>query len=434
MVSEADDFLIAGPWSPVTDGSPEERSTSCSLTIKVAGTVATRNASDWSQSVSDSVYVSAYPLALWLANSWWRLRWESGFVNARPTAEWRMAHDMPSAGSGFIWPPLRIVSDGQSLEMSTQAQPRVRLSREPIQYLANFSDQVAAHSFERAVDGFISTVLERLAALGISGTELQLIWSEVQAERADRGAATIRKLEAMSGFDPGQAPEAFLSQLGALAGKIGDGAATELAAGISGSSAPSDFSRVAQVSKSTGVAASMQVSTAQVTADRARKPWDVGHETARRLRKKLGYNGGCINSKKLVDLLGVRARSFPFAKEPSPIGLAVRTGGSSEMKLHFTKERADAQRFEAARFIAAHIFSPNSDRWLPLTDSRTVRQVTQRAFAAEFLAPIESLKEMMDGNFSDERIADMADEFQVSSRLICSHLANHRLITPDEVV
>jgi Zn-dependent peptidase ImmA (M78 family) len=75
-----------------------------------------------------------------------------------------------------------------------------------------------------------------------------------------------------------------------------------------------------------------------------------------------------------------------------------------------------------------------TDQWLPTTDAKTVRQKIQRAFAAEFLCPIASLKYWLQGDYSLESIEDAGAYFDVSPLAIRSHLANHGLIHPAEVM
>src|SRR5208282_5906654 len=86
-----------------------------------------------------------------------------------------------------------------------------------------------------------------------------------------------------------------------------------------------------------------------------------------------------------------------------------------------------ARRFEAARFIADYLCAPQ-DRWLPITDAATARQKVQRAFAAEFLCPIESLRAYLGNEFLPEAFEDAAEHFGISEMAVISHLANHHLI------
>jgi len=110
------------------------------------------------------------------------------------------------------------------------------------------------------------------------------------------------------------------------------------------------------------------------------------------------------------------------------MGLAVRTGNDRDLKLLFHKRNRPARRFEAARFIADYLSAEESDRWLPITDAATARQKLQRAFAAEFLCPIDSLRSYLGDEFLPEAFEDAAEHFGISEIAIKSHLANHHLI------
>jgi Zn-dependent peptidase ImmA (M78 family) len=117
-----------------------------------------------------------------------------------------------------------------------------------------------------------------------------------------------------------------------------------------------------------------------------------------------------------------------MAPNEVPLGLAVRHNGSDNLRLIFRKMNRMARRFEAARFLADHLLAPAKDHWLPVTDSKTARQKAQRAFAVEFLCPIEELKAFLDGDFSSDDAIDGAGEyFGVSALAIRSHLANNGL-------
>src|SRR5207245_8077866 len=98
------------------------------------------------------------------------------------------------------------------------------------------------------------------------------------------------------------------------------------------------------------------------------------------------------------------------------------------LKLLFHKGNRPARRFEAARFIADELSAKGSDRWLPITDAATARQKLQRAFAAEFLCPIDSLRSYLGDEFLPEAIEDAGEHFGISEMAVKSHLANHQLI------
>src|SRR6266567_6974705 len=168
------EFSIDISWLPGSSRGPDElRQTAASLRVTMGDKVATRVEDAWSKSMQRSARVSAYPLALWIASSWWRLRWESLPFRTKPDTSWRMAHEMPGAGHGYLWPLVTFASDGEAIDAT--CRPSNPLSAEPVRYVADFHDAIEARAFERALDEFVGSVLARLDAVGLSGTELRLL-------------------------------------------------------------------------------------------------------------------------------------------------------------------------------------------------------------------------------------------------------------------
>ena len=58
---------------------------------------------------------------------------------------------------------------------------------------------------------------------------------------------------------------------------------------------------------------------------------------------------------------------------------------------------------------------------------------TQRAFAAELLCPFDTARDMLDGDYSDENLLDVADYFQVSDRTVRTQLVNNHLLERSEL-
>jgi hypothetical protein len=143
---------------PLSCGPPAISATAASLTIRVGNQIATRNDDDWSKSIENSARLALYPLACWLADCWWRLRWESE-PSARylPGSDWRMAHELAAAGHGFLWPNLTFASDSQSVQVV--GHPTNPLSEEPVRFLADFAESVPAEVFDPSrSDSVVSVV------------------------------------------------------------------------------------------------------------------------------------------------------------------------------------------------------------------------------------------------------------------------------------
>lgn len=428
-------FLIDLEWEGGEHGVPEDRATAAQLRISFDEQFATRIVSDWSHSVSDSVRVSAYPLALWFARSWWRLRWEPYPLTPPRSVSWRMAHEMPAAGHGYLWPLLTFASDGESIDVTCRPSPRE--AGGPIRYLANVKASVEANDFVRQIDEFVSLVLNRLDDEPLLGdTELHRLWAEVTAERRDDTVTLWRKLEAQLGYDPDEAPEQVMQDLQHLADIAGDAAVGEIAPALPRNRMAQALAETIEAEKGQGVEGRVfkPIYGSTPRAPLNALPWERGRQLATNARHAWALSNETVSDDDLSELLGVPAATFiglDASSRRKPFGLAIRQG-DNRLKMHFRRRNRPDVRFEAARYLADHLTAPATDHWLPVTDTKTARQKMQRAFAAEFLCPIDMLKAFLDDDFSEYAIEEAADHFGVTPRTVRSHLANHALLSPDE--
>lgn len=423
-------------WLAVEHEAEAVRNTAGLLRILVGKEVATRVDDRWSQSARDHVLVSAYPLALWFAASWWRLLSESTPPRRKPSNSWRMAHETAAAGGGFLWPRICLSSDGEGIDV--YCWPSKTLATEPLRYLTSATTRIGRREFESVIEAFVILVLNRLDATGNANSELQGLWKEVQAERADPRMSVWRGLEARLGFDPGEGPEELVGRVESLVAEAGERAAEDVASlcGAQGDPAVSLAQVVGLAHDTGGVRGRFETALVpKGLSPTSGPPWERGRRLAQMVRERAGLKGDPILNPFLADLLGV---PWEFIKDEKPdprppLGLAVRDSNSGNARIILRNRHPSGRRFEAARLFVDHVLTAEGERWLPATDARTARQRVQRAFAAELLAPINSLRERLAEDFSDESIEDAAQHFGVSPLLVRSHLANNGLIPPDAV-
>jgi hypothetical protein len=419
--------------------SEETRKTLAALQILLGDRVATRVADDLSKSTRDMIFVSAYPLALWFAASWWRLRWEpASDRHSAPDISWRMAHEMVAVGGGFIWPRLTFAFDGESVEVNCE---RSSLSPvEPVRYLDGFRTFITTNEFESAIDGFVSTVLSRLNSIGMPNTELGSLWNEVLAERQNKTAARYRRWEAILGYEPDEAPEAIISRIERLSETAGEASVAEIAPACATENPENpgkSLDRVIDLAGTKGVEARVNqsddlASDIHKIVNAYNRPWERGWHLARLARSHWNLSTERVLDHDLSQILDVETHVFMPVDEGDrrkPIGLAIRNGASDRLNLLFRRPTHEARRFEAARFLADYLVAPIGDNWLPATDEKTVRQKVQRAFAAEFLCPLDALQGYLGSDFSDEAINDAGDYFKVSPLTVRSHLQNNHLLS-----
>jgi len=335
-----------------------------------------------------------------------------------------MSHELPAAGNGFIWPQVVFSSDGEAVRVMCRASPI--LSREPIHYLSAFDVSIPARGFERGVDSFIDLVLRRLE--GLRETELHVLWREVLAERGDAEQSVVRKLEARLGYDADEAPPYILEQLLTLATEAGEDVADEVAPVCAGSDPLGTLQEILGLASQAGTQAKVSIPPGPIPPNGTLAPWQRAKALASAVRQSLGLGAGPLDDRNLAGLLQISPNELkPNPGTGAPMGLAVRTG-NGHLNLLFHKKNRAARRFEAARFIGDHLASEGRDRWLPVADTATARQKMQRAFAAEFLCPIASLRSYLGDEFLPESLEDAAEHFGISELAVKSHLANHQLI------
>lgn len=418
-------FTIAvDRWEEAEHSPASERTTAALLRIAVKDKVATRHLDPWSGSLHDSARLDAHSLALWLARSWWRLRWEPAPWGT-PGPSWRRAHAVSTIGHG--WPSLSLESNGERIYGRCRP-PRKRGQHDPW-YLETFDESVLAKDFERTVDRFIDQVLGHLAGSGQA--ELAVVWRRITAERADPALSKCRRLEAMLGFNPDEAPEQVVQDLNDLSTEAGPSAVDELAWACAGRHPAVMLTKTAEIARSSkGIEGWIVVPQSVLESSNQRTgnelPWARGHRLARACREYVGFGRSPVSDAELAETLSLAATEMsddaPAPAQSTELSLAIRNPDKRHDKFLFHTSRRYTRRFEAARFLADAFLAHPDDRWLLGTRAGTARQQAQRAFANEFLAPIDSLREFLGGDRSDEHLEEAAVHFGLTSNAVRRHL------------
>jgi hypothetical protein len=423
-------IAITADWEHLEEGSPAERACFAAIGIKVGDTWLTEAEDSFVKRIRQQVHLSAYRLAEWLAWNWWRLKWEPRGVKR---SDWTSAHQLTSAGGGYVWPNLTFFSDGERLAIISRAT--TRRNYEPLRYLTEKMAVIGVSDFVAAVDQFIEQVLGQLSAESIESTNLAVVWSEVLEERAESDLSRWRQLEALLGYEPGDAPEDAVKSIiegGAAVGS--DGFAELAAARKDGENVPSLLhlhSIAATQGSSAKPADVVRLSGGFGPANNV-PAWRRGAAAAKALRKQESLGDGRLSSLKLASLAGVESRiilqpgpgpSFSFALDDNAV--------SGHVVLRKTDWQTN-RRFELARLLGDRIFS-QKEFLLPATRAQTYRQKWQRAFAAELLCPAESLIDMVDGDVSPESIESAAEQFEVAELVVKSLLADHKLLDHESI-
>lgn len=420
-------------WLDSGNDEPEYRSTMAMFELCAGGTKLTQHEDIWSQTIRDDVLVSAYPLALWMASSWWRLNFEPlPAHNLRPTTGWRMAHELGAANHGFVWPQIMFASDCEVMQIwavPSKASPE----NQSVRYLNGLNEptNVSLGDFRRSVAEFVEAVIYRLEAVGIPDSDLARLWAEIREEFSNPESARYRRIEAEMGFDPDECSEDIMCQALRLDKIVGTAALTELAPIYGKAADGTSLDLIEKMATTEGIFGTPRP---EILKDRSnivscQAPWRQAVDDARILRQTIGNTNRPVESAAIYDLLGLRPGDVeqwsPASR--SSAGIAI-PGQGKEFKFLPRKKHPVAKRFELSRFLGDYLLSGTGNcGWLTSTDLGTARQKYQRAFAAEFLCPINGLRDYLQDDFTESALEDAAYAFEVSSETVRSMLANNGL-------
>ena len=425
------DFHLDLDWESMDEADPLLSATAARLKIELGGTCVTRNIDIWSDSPRDEVFVSAYPLACWMAWSWWRLHHEvSPGLTETPPLDWRLSHELGAVGSGYVWPLMMFATDRQAMNIRTEPLPDNPINS--LRYLADAEEHAAVPMtvFTETCRNFIDKVVAKLKAEGCANSELEHLWSSIQTSLDDPRERRKRRLEAQFGFDPEECPEELLADLMDIEDGNREDVLAELAA-IRPLRDGRDTKSIKELFELSGIEASPRIPKLPDIPP-ASEPLQRAKADATTLRGLIGTGDGAVKNSTLEEMLDIDMRRLGDmpGNDRRPAALANRI---DERRIRFVarKRHPLSRRFELARLIGGYVDTMARDNktWLALTDATTARQKYQRAFAAEFLCPINPLKSFLDGNFSESAIEEAADEFMVSERTVSAQLVNNHLIS-----
>ena len=427
-----DPFLIDFNWLERDFGDGIERASFADLTLAAGRNIITRLEDRAAKTVRPHLRGSAYQLAHWFAANWWRLRWEPEPSRWSPDTDWRLSHCIAAAGHGYIWPDATFASDGEFCDVFMRGSA-ADVVFEPIRYLDHFHARVSAQDFEEKVSAFIEAVLSRLETLGVCDELLSPLWREIQAERQDADATKQRKLEAMAGYDPDEAPDGFLETLTAGEAALGRSAVEEVAAQFrhSADSRLADILRLRPSSTGPqpgGFRASIpSFDLKDQNPVSGQVPWRQAAWLAEHVRAQWGLDQKPISDSVLANLVGIKKSTLTGKLIVTfPIPLAFREEGGNQVDMYLDRPHVTTRRFTVSRLIGDFLSYRNRETLIPATKAKTARQKFQRAFAQEFLCPIDALVgKIQTISPDDDDYAAAAEYFGVSLLTVATTLVNH---------
>ncbi|RCN56654.1 hypothetical protein [Acidiferrobacter thiooxydans] len=415
------------------DGDAEVADTTARLALHVGPHNLMRNEDVWTRCPQDAVLASAYPLALWLASSWWRLLWEPLPADGMPfSVEWRMAHELAAAGYGFVWPQVLFATDGNQIRVwALASRPD---SRQSVRYLTGLEQatSVSPDEFSREAETLITATLDRLAVRGHHRSDLRVLWDLVCADRADGKQTAYRRLEAEFGFEPDEAPEPFMERALRLLQTMGPALSEVAPAYGKGSQGPAAIEAIIRAPSLAGQPSDPRPSGSPPVSGRGSlRPWEKAVQAARGVRAALGHREGPLDDAVLYELLGIAAHDAKSWSPPAQRTKAVLAEplGGGRYRLVPRRGHPTSRRFDLARLFSDYLWMEGTgSSWLASSDLGTARQQYQKAFAAELLCPIDALTAFLEDDYSDVAIDEAAGHFGVGPMAVNALLTNNNIL------
>ena len=374
------------------------------------------------QSASEAT-VSAYPIAEALVFEWWRLF-------GRRDDEFRLFKHR----CGYALPDLRLKYDGERFVATCAAK---EYANPPVLFYRKARELLPKDLAESGIRTLIDQVMGRLQASRVSRSALELRWERVCASNEDPEERAFCEAAGAMGLDPyalsDQAAN-FIDQAGAL---LEGEALLEFLSGLpSGGAAASRLndllswmggceSRPRYKSRLPVVEDMRRYSSKPKERTNLEPPWERGYRCARWAR--VAINAGPGERFRSVSTLARRldAPNFSSAAPISGVRALVQFD-QEDVRVHLggghrSRYRPESALFAFGRAVGDAIGNPPVARSVVNDLQDASRQSLGRAFAAEFLAPVEEILSMREDG---KDTASIAAEFGVSEDVVGRQLQN----------
>lgn len=424
-------------WQPQGPNvAPEERATIADLRILIGngnacanerprrsgkGTTANRDVQR-----SECATVSVYPLAAEIAFNWWHL------FGARD-AKLQLA----DGRGGYAVPDVQLAFDGSGF--NARCQP-LAYDNPDVQFTHRGAERLTRAEAESALTEFVECVHGRLAEASVRDSGLQLRWERVQRSRESADESAFCEAAGALGLDPYGIDDAVADSIENVGAWFHGEPLLELLSGLCGTANRDRASpeRVlawlreaeSRPADRTLLPAIDDLRQGMVDMSRAaagEMPWCVGYRCAREARRRLNIGTAERFS---VSTLAARLGGPGFAvAEGSVSGLRAVVAKPAETHVHLrrvgSRYASSSELFALGRAVGDAVTNPPAERSAVNDLHEAVRQAASRAFAAEFLAPIDGIRSMQDDGMSHSEIAA---DFCVAKEVVERQLQNQERI------
>lgn len=406
-------------WQPADESvhAAELRTTSARLELWAGEDCITLVEDPANGSIRRSIVVSLYPLAEWIAYSWWRLQFDGRPLTAGPQAPWP-SHTTTAAGDGFCWPDLAVVPEGDIVRL--RWRPLHLQVGSPVRFLSRGTAWADRAQVMGALGSIVEAALGRLSESGVADTALQKEWDVLRS--LDPEESAFCAAAARLGADPFSEGAELVEEIESVFRGVGN----ELALDLLDAAAPENLStdvRWVQAQLSTlrtslprGEAPldRLRMSVAPIAGLTAgQPPWEIGWEAARRVRGELGL----MPTEPWTSAKGL-AVAVNELDDPGVVAACI----DAEMILarHMGPR---SQRFAEGRALW-HATSSTPGSPFLLTRAASTSQAIGRAFAAELLVPAEGIHTLVSRDFGDDDVGRIGDHFEAPEQVVNHQIEN----------
>lgn len=403
-------------WIEGPNASAEERATLCNLKVTVGEENACFHLDEASQRPSGYLTLPAVHLAEGLATDWWSIF--GGRDRESPILRYR---------TGFALPNLAFKSDGVILEVVGR---RLAFRNPDLRFWPARGEVLTKEDGETILGEFVERVVARLSQKGVSNPEVAVRWARVSRTLKNPEERAFCEAAGALGLDPYNMTEAE-GRLIERAGELFSGEAlVEFLAGLRlGGDAVRVFGRFQENigclvgrPKENSCLPELSALTDQFRELTGRRQeersWAPGYRAARALRGAIsnGPDTALRSVRSIAKRLGgERFKTGPYI--PGVLALVARE--EREVFVHL-RSGNPARTFAFARAIGDALCFPEAGRSV-VNDLHAHRQAAGRAFAAEFLAPVDVVADMVEAGKDTYEIADW---FNVAPELVDRQMEN----------
>ena len=397
------------------------RHTMAALSIEADGATATSVLDRSSRSLRDHVIVPLAPVAEWLVGNWWHIFHEvENTGEQRPDFECR--HNLAFAGDGFVLPNLTMAPSDERIRLRWR---RHKPTHARIEFVDEGEASVERETLEAQFRDLIDAVLERLRSHGLTLESLDGEWAAINA--LDPDERKFSRAAALLGVDPFDVPDPLASAIVRFwehtEPSIRDDA---LATAASADCLPQVGRWLSQAFEDLEETANSGWADVRraLPQPAAAEPWMRGYALARSLRRQIG-----AGDSGRFDFARNGSLALHSHERPAP---STRIQGlvAADAPACVLPPRGESGR----RFLQARALGDYLGRSGPgpaiLSSLATDRQARSRAFAAELLAPAESLRRRLGSPLAEpEQVDELGHEYGVSTEVIRRQIENHGLAT-----